>query len=72
MAKLIFRFKIMHIGWELDNVGWIVEKEDGRRELRTTSHAAECEMTSESLDKKIAETKKSLDGLLKAKKLMNY
>lgn len=72
MSKLIFRFKILHYSWELDNIGWIIEHDDGRRELRTTSHASECEMTSQALEKKIAETQNSLNGLLKAKALMNY
>jgi hypothetical protein len=62
----------LHYSWELDNIGWIIEHEDGRRELKTTSHASECEMTSQALEKKIAETQKSLNGLLKAKALMNY
>lgn len=62
----------MHIGWELDNVGWIIEHEDGRRELRTTSHTSECEMTRQELEKKIVETQKSLNSLLKAKALMNF
>jgi hypothetical protein len=72
MSKEIFRFKIMHSGWELDNEGWIVEHEDGRRELRTTSHTSECEMSSRELEDKITETQNSLNGLLKVKALMNY
>lgn len=72
MPKLILRFKILHSGWELDNIGWIIEHEDGHRELRTTSRTTECEMTAQALEKKIAETQRSLNGLLKAKVLMNY
>lgn len=71
MSKEIFRFKILHAGWELDNEGWIIEQ-DGRRELRTTSHTSECEMSLRELEEKIIETQESLDGLLKAKTLMNW
>jgi len=72
MSKEIFRFKILHAGWELDNEGWIVEHEDGHRELRTTNHTSECEMSLRELEEKIIETQESLDGLLKAKTLMNW
>ena len=72
MSKEIFRFKILHAGWELDNEGWIIEHEDGRRALRTTSHTSECEMPLRELEEKIIETQESLDGLLKAKTLMNW
>jgi len=51
---------------------WIIEHEDGRRELRTTSHTSECEMPLRELEEKIIETQESLDGLLKAKALMNW
>lgn len=72
MSKEIFRFKVLHAGWELDNEGWIIENEDGRRELRTTSHTNECEMPVRELEEKIIETQESLDELLKAKTLMNW
>jgi hypothetical protein len=72
MSKEIFRFKIMHLSWELDNEGWIIEHEDGRQELRTTSHTNECETSLKELEDKIVETQNSLNGLLKAKALMNY
>lgn len=71
MSKEIFRFKVLHAGWELDNECWIIENEDGRRE-RTTSHTSECEMPVRELEEKIIETQESPDGLLKAKTLMNW
>lgn len=72
MSKEIFRFKILHAGWELDNEGWIIEHEDGRRELRTTSHTSEYETPLRELEEKIIETQESLDVLLKAMALMKY
>jgi len=70
MEKVIYRFRILYDGWELDNEGWIVEDEKGKRTLRSTSHGTEFDWNKEGLIEKIVETQASLDGLKQAYKLM--
>jgi len=65
----IFETRVLHDGWELDNSLWVIEGGGGKRELRTTNHGGECEMSARELDEKIEETKLSYDGLLEAKRL---
>ncbi len=62
---------VLHKGWEMDNLAWVIENTDGTKELRTTSHGAEYTMGIDELDDKIAETQKSLDGLKRLKELVS-
>ena len=61
--KTLHECRVLHDGWEMDNVLTVIELENGGVALRTTSHGAECEMSLKSLEAKIAETKLSLEGL---------
>ena len=67
--KIIHKCRVLHDGWELDNSLWVVENEDGSREIQTTNHGMKCGVDREELDHKIKETQESLDGLIAAKKL---
>ena len=57
--EAVYKFSILHKGWELDNKGWIMQ--DGR--IFTTSHTSVYEMSAAELERKIVETQRSLDGL---------
>lgn len=65
--KIIHQSIVLQRGWEMDNSVWVVEDKNGSRTVKTTCH--ERPVTYDELDDKIAETKASLDGLLKAKEL---
>ena len=67
--KKIYEAVVLHEGWEMDNLLWVVENDDGRRELRTTSHGSEYIMDTKEIMEKIAETKKSLAGLIEAQRI---
>jgi hypothetical protein len=67
--KKIYEAVVMHVGWEMDNAAWIIENEDGTREIRTTSYGGEYSMKMSELEEKIKETAASLDGLMRLKEL---
>lgn len=66
MSNKIWEFEIPHVGWEMDNQGWI-EESDGKLSLFTTNHGCITEMTSKSLDEKIAKCTEWRAGLMKAR-----
>ena len=41
--KMIFTFRVMWDGWEMDNVAWVMERPDATRYLRMTSHGGKYE-----------------------------
>ncbi len=57
--------KVLHEGWEMDNLAWYVELPNGDRQVMTTNHGRECYMHTKEIIDKIEETRQSLDGLLK-------
>jgi len=69
--KILVKAVAMHVGWEMDNEIWLLEKNNKTKEIRTTSHGRERVMKMDELDNKIKETKASLNGLMKLKKLAN-
>jgi hypothetical protein len=68
--KVIFEFPVMHIGWELDNTGWVMERPDGGRYLRLTSHGSEYEADEKELHAKIEEYDEAIDKTRKALRLL--
>ena len=71
--KIIKEFVILHRGWEMDNLGWIVEDTESKElTLMTTNHESSCVMTKEELFRKISETRESFLELIVTKRLMNY
>jgi len=53
--KVIFTFRVMHDGWEMDNVAWVMERPDGTRYLQMTSHGDKFEVPVARLEDKIDE-----------------
>lgn len=47
--KVIFRFPILHIGWDMDNEGWVEQDEHGQHKVFTTNHGKTVEMTKDDL-----------------------
>ena len=40
--KVLYTFVIAHIGWEMDNEGWICEDDAGKKVFITTNHGCLC------------------------------
>jgi hypothetical protein len=60
---MIKKAVVLHQGWEMDNLAWVIKGEDGELKLMTTSHGSVCSMSIEDLNETIKETKDSLDQL---------
>lgn len=65
--KIVLRFDVLWKGWELDDIAWVKEKENGDRYLVMTSHGGEYPaQASELLDRirayesALAQTKEAL------------
>jgi hypothetical protein len=58
--KKIKEAVVLYSGWEMDNEAWVEQDSNGKNYLFTTTHCKKIEMTIESLDLKIEETKESL------------
>jgi hypothetical protein len=71
IERRIFKAVVLHNGWEMDNLCWVVDV-GNKRVLRTTNHGGECEMTQEDLFEKIKETEESLDELRHAGSMMGW
>ena len=68
--KIILEFPVLWEGWECDSTGWVMERADGTRYLRMTSHGGKYEGELDELHERIseyervlAETRKALDLL---------
>lgn len=57
---------IMHVGWEMDNAGYIVQMTDGTHLALTTNHGGVCAWTRQEAEEKLAETEASLASIRKA------
>lgn len=63
VAHVLFTVTLLRKGWEMDNVGWIVELEDGNSTALTTCHGFLCPWTKEEAQVQLAETRESLGQL---------
>jgi len=61
---------VLHEGWEMDNEAWVVEDENGARELWTTNHGSPCPMTIADVDDHIKESEESITQLKNLKALI--
>ncbi len=66
-GKTLFKFPVLHLGWEADGWGYIVER-DGKREIILSNHGNLYVASVKELESKIAEytevkfkTKKAID-----------
>ena len=55
VKNILKDFVILHKGWEMDNIGWIVELENGERKLVLTNHGSSYVADIKELEKKIKE-----------------
>jgi len=74
-GKTLFRFPVLHLGWEADGWGYVVER-DGKREIILSNHGNFYVASVKELELKIAEytkvkfeTKKAITLVTKDGKL---
>lgn len=53
--KVILEFPVLWEGWECDSKAWVMERQDGTRYLKMTSHGGAYEAKTEQLHERIAE-----------------
>lgn len=51
--QIIFQFPVLWHEWECDGVAWVMEKPDGTRYLKMTSHGGEYVAESERLQERL-------------------
>ncbi len=71
IVEILKTFTIMHVGWEMDNYGWIVKLNNGKNVAVTTNHGTLKLWTTEEMYQKIQETQESLNGLKESLKLLS-
>ena len=54
LGKTIFKFPVLHLGWEADGWGYVVEK-DGSREVILSNHGKFYTASIKELEQKVAE-----------------
>jgi 3-dehydroquinate dehydratase len=54
LGKTIFRFPVLHLGWEADGWGYVIEK-DGKRDVILSNHGKFYTASIKELEQKIAE-----------------
>ncbi len=64
-AKLLLEFPILYSGWEIDNIGWVIEDQKIVK-LILTSHGGPYVATPKDLKEKIEEYKAALAKTEKA------
>jgi hypothetical protein len=53
--KVLLEFTVLWKGWECDSEAWVMERPDGTRYLRMTSHGGQHEAKLSALHERIAE-----------------
>lgn len=70
IVNILHEATIMHVGWESDNKGWIVECEDGKIKALTTDHGSICQWSGQDMHDTLESTKQSLLDIEAAINLM--
>lgn len=70
IAKILHEATIMHVGWESDNKGWIVQCEDGKIKALTTNHGSLCQWSGKDMHETLELTRLSVAELEEAINLM--
>jgi hypothetical protein len=70
LGKTLFKFPVLHLGWEADGWGYVVER-NGKREIILSNHGNFYVASVKELEIKIAEYKKVEFETKKAITLLN-
>ena len=70
---IVHTFRILHDGWETDNEGCIARNKKGELVLLMTNHGSLLDhgRNVKELHEKLAETKRSVEGIKQAIKIIN-
>lgn len=68
--RKLFEFPVLWSGWEMDNKGWIAEK-NGKRVVVLTSHGSEYIATEAELAKRIKEYRTALGATKEAVRMLH-
>lgn len=68
--KIIFTFPVLYEGWECDSEAWVMEKSDGTRYLKMTSHGGEYIGDLSELEERCAEYTRVLNETQKAMNML--
>lgn len=52
--KMLMEFPVLWEGWECDSTAWVMEREDGTRYLKMTSHGGAYEAKLDELNERIS------------------
>jgi len=69
-GKTIFKFPVLHLGWEADGWGYVIDR-DGEREVILSNHGKFYTASIKELEQKLAEYKKVEFETKKAITLLN-
>jgi len=64
--KTVFRFRILHDGWDSDNEGWVEQDDSGEYKIYSTNHDQIYEMDKKELEAKLFEYQSVVLGTYKA------
>lgn len=70
MDVILKEFPVYYHEWEMDGTGWIMQRPDGTRYLKMTSHGREYEAEPDELTEKIAEYENAIDQTREALALL--
>jgi hypothetical protein len=62
---------VLHNGWEMDNLAWVVDLDDETKLLLTSDHGGVCDLSKRELVNKINETALSLQNLIRLAKVLD-
>lgn len=65
--KILEKAVVLHEGWDMDNLIWISQDDDGNLKLLSTNHGRECESSVNCIDSSIERAQDSIDQLKKLK-----
>ena len=66
IEKVLYEFPVLHSGWEMDNVGQVVDFTDGSSGLILTNHGRPYIGTIAGLEAKVKEYEKAIEETDKA------
>ena len=69
--KELFKFKVLWLGWEMDNDAWIMERANGTRYIKMTDHGREYIASVGELEERVTNYLEVLEETKEAIKLLN-
>jgi uncharacterized protein YlzI (FlbEa/FlbD family) len=71
ISEILYEFKIMYEGWQLDEIGYVVKMENGKKAIVETDHGMPVLSSIQNLQDKIKEYESAIKGTQKAIKIVS-